>query len=36
VSDVGLWLAYAMVLGFGALLGTISLTLLSRGTGLRT
>lgn len=36
ITDVGLWLAYAMILAFGVVLGTISLTLLKRGTGLRT
>ncbi|QKK01395.1 MAG: ABC transporter permease [Pseudomonadota bacterium] len=36
ISDVSLWLAYAMVLGFGAALAAWALTLLSRGTGLRS
>jgi ABC-2 type transport system permease protein len=36
ITDVGLWVAYAMILLFGAVLGSIALMLLSRGTGLRT
>ncbi len=36
VSDVSLWLAYAIVIGFGAALFIASLTLLKRGVGLRT
>jgi ABC-2 type transport system permease protein len=36
VSDVSLWLAYVIVIGFGAVLLIISLTLLRRGVGLRT
>lgn len=36
VSDVSLWLAYAMILGFGVVLFAICLTLLSRGVGLRS
>ena len=36
VSDVSLWLAYAMILGFGIVLFAICLTLLQKGVGLRT
>ena len=36
VSDVHLGVAYAVMLGFVAVLGTISLVLLNRGVGLRT
>jgi len=36
ITDVGLWLAYAMILLFGAVLAAFSLILLKRGTGLRT
>ena len=36
VTDVSLWLAYAMVIGFGTVLFAVCLTLLRRGTGLRT
>lgn len=36
VSDVDLGVAYAVMLGFVALLGTFSLVLLDRGVGLRT
>ena len=36
VSDVHLGVAYAVMLGFVAVLGTISLLLLDRGVGLRT
>ena len=36
VSDVNLGVAYAVMLGFVAVLGTISLVLLDRGVGLRT
>ncbi|MFW5926416.1 MAG: ABC transporter permease [Wenzhouxiangella sp.] len=36
ITDVGLWLAYVMILAFGTALGAISLLLLTRGTGLRT
>jgi len=36
VSDIPLWIAYAIVIGFGALLFAICLTLLKRGVGLRT
>lgn len=36
ITDVGLWLAYFMILLFGTVLGAISLLLLKRGTGLRT
>lgn len=36
VSDIPLWIAYAIVIGFGAVLFVICLTLLKRGVGLRT
>ncbi len=36
VTDVSLWLAYAIILGFGAVLFFVCLTLLSRGVGLRS
>ena len=36
VSDVSLWLAYAIVVGFGTVLFVASLTLLRRGVGLRS
>ncbi len=36
VTDIPLWIAYAIVIGFGALLFVICLTLLKRGVGLRT
>ncbi|QOC22526.1 ABC transporter permease [Wenzhouxiangella sp. AB-CW3] len=36
VSDVSLWLAYAIVIGFGSVLFWVSLTLLKRGVGLRS
>ena len=36
VSDVPLWLAYALMLGFVAALGGLSLWLLKRGVGLRS
>jgi ABC-2 type transport system permease protein len=36
VSDVSLVPAFAIIIGFGLVLGTICLTLLKRGTGLRT
>lgn len=36
VSDIPLWIAYAIVIGFGAVLFAICLTLLKRGVGLRT
>ncbi len=36
ISDVSLWVAYAIIIGFGAVLLTISLLLLSRGVGLRS
>jgi ABC-2 type transport system permease protein len=36
VSDVPLWIAYALMLGFAAVLATTGLTLLKRGTGLRS
>ncbi len=36
VTDVSLWLAYAIVVGFGSVLFVASLTLLRRGVGLRT
>jgi len=35
-SDISLWVAYALMLGFIALLGAISLWLLRRGVGLRS
>jgi ABC-2 type transport system permease protein len=35
-SDVPLWIAYALMLGFVAALGAIGLLLLRRGTGLRS
>ncbi len=35
-SDVPLWVAYALMLGFVAVLGGLSLWLLKRGTGLRS
>ncbi len=36
VSDIPLWIAYALVLAFGGVLFVICLTLLSRGVGLRS
>ena len=36
VSDVPLWVAYALMLGFVAVLGGLSLWLLKRGTGMRS
>lgn len=36
VSDVPLWLAYALMLGFVVLLGGLSLWLLKRGVGMRS
>jgi len=36
VSDIPLWIAYAIVIGFCAVLFVICLTLLKRGVGLRT
>jgi ABC-2 type transport system permease protein len=36
VSDVPLWIAYALMLGFVAALATLGLWLLKRGTGLRS
>ncbi len=36
VTDVPLWVAYAMILGFGVVLFWFCLRLLSRGVGLRT
>ena len=36
VTDVPLWVAYALMLGFTAALGGLGLWLLSRGTGLRS
>ena len=36
VSDVPVWIAYALMLGFAAVLGTICLVLLKRGVGLRS
>ena len=36
VSDVPLWVAYALMLGFVAALGGLSLWLLKRGTGMRS
>lgn len=36
VTDVSLGLAYFMIVLFGAILATVALTLLKRGTGLRT
>ncbi|MCX7557515.1 ABC transporter permease [Xanthomonadaceae bacterium JHOS43] len=36
VSDVPLWVAYALMLGFAAALGALALWLLHRGVGLRT
>jgi len=35
-SDVPLWIAYALMLGFVAVLATIALTLLKKGVGLRS
>ena len=35
-SDVPLWIAYALMLGFVAVLGGLSLWLLKRGTGMRS
>ena len=35
-SDVPLWMAYALMLGFVAVLATIALTLLKKGVGLRS
>ena len=35
-SDVPLWVAYALMLGFAAALATLSLWLLRRGVGLRS
>jgi ABC-2 type transport system permease protein len=36
VSDVPLWIAYALMLGFVVVLATLGLTLLRRGVGLRS
>ncbi|MGV8942826.1 ABC transporter permease [Thermomonas sp.] len=36
ISDVPLWVAYALMLGFIAVLGWLSLWLLKRGTGMRS
>ncbi len=36
ISDVSLWLAYAIIVGFGAVLFAVCMTLLSRGVGLRS
>ncbi|HET8819788.1 MAG TPA: ABC transporter permease, partial [Xanthomonadaceae bacterium] len=36
VSDVPVWIAYALMLGFTAVLGAICLVLLKRGVGLRS
>ena len=36
ISDVPLWVAYALMLGFVAVLGGLSLWLLNRGTGMRS
>ncbi|MEO5963153.1 MAG: ABC transporter permease, partial [Thermomonas sp.] len=36
VSDVPLWVAYALMFGFIAVLGGLSLWLLKRGTGMRS
>jgi ABC-2 type transport system permease protein len=36
ISDISLWIAYALVLAFGAVLFAICLTLLTKGVGLRT
>ena len=36
VSDVQLWLAYALMLGFAVVLGALALWLLRRGVGLRS
>ncbi|MFS8138154.1 MAG: ABC transporter permease, partial [Thermomonas sp.] len=36
ISDVPLWVAYALMLGFVAVLGGLSLWLLKRGTGMRS
>jgi ABC-2 type transport system permease protein len=36
VSDVPLWVAYALMLGFVVALGALALWLLKRGVGLRS
>jgi ABC-2 type transport system permease protein len=36
VSDVPLWVAYALMLGFAVALASLSLWLLRRGVGLRS
>jgi ABC-2 type transport system permease protein len=36
VSDVPLWVAYALMFGFVAVLGVLALWLLKRGVGLRS
>ena len=36
VTDVSLWLAYGVMLGFAVALATLSLWLLKRGTGMRS
>mgnify|MGYP006302761117 CR=1 FL=1 len=36
VTDVPLWVAYAMILGFGAVLFWICMRLLTKGVGLRS
>ena len=36
VSDVPLWIAYAVMLGLAAALSALGLTLLTRGVGLRS
>ena len=36
VSDVSMWTAYALMLGFVLALGSLALWLLKRGTGMRS
>ena len=36
VSDVPLWTAYAIIIGFGVVLFAFCMSLLKRGVGLRT
>jgi ABC-2 type transport system permease protein len=36
VSDVSLWVAFALMLGFVVVLGGLGLWLLKRGTGMRS
>ncbi len=36
ISDVNLWIAYAVMLGFAAVLAGVSLYLLERGYGMRS